>query len=223
MVTAAIPSQIPHPPRVVLRMWPTSPRKASSARALLGCFFLAALQCAFAVESGGGASAAENLDASSQQNARRKAEGGNPGCDGKGRDKCLGDDPYYIITMVIALTITVALLGAYIYCKVRDIGNIERGDGHVDKVVTDNYGHVVQGDPTTSVNSAPDIRLTSVGGRSRIECFCCSLSSTRMDDRIIVLCDLWLVCVCSVAGRGPGHCLWPRPCRQHHDTRHITA
>jgi hypothetical protein len=128
---------------------------------------MAALQlatCVFATESGGGASATEQSAASEQTGAPvTAAEKAAAGCDGKGREKCLGDDPYYIAAMSVALTIAACLLGAYIYCKVRDIGNIDRTEGphgHVDKVMTDNYGKVIQGDPTQIASNAPDIRLS---------------------------------------------------------------
>eukprot|EP01048_Picozoa_sp_COSAG05_P012461 COSAG05_NODE_1248_length_5406_cov_2.854720_2_plen_180_part_00 len=108
---------------------------------------------------GDGGEATEQSVAS-QQAIDAGAESGE-NCD-LGRKKCFGDDPYYIASAIGAVAITATLVFCYCYCKVRDIGNIER-EGHVDKVVTDNYGRALPGSdlPAAIPGSTPGISAGS--------------------------------------------------------------
>jgi hypothetical protein len=135
------------------------PRRMRRYASLAACLAVDSLQCVIAAEGGGAASAPEDTSASETSNGALQS-----GCDGKGRDKCLGDDPYYIGAMVFALTIVGCLVGAYVYCRLHDIGNIDRNGelGHLDKVVTDNYGKIILNDPNSTANKAPDIRIGGI-------------------------------------------------------------
>merc|ERR1712224_649009 len=75
-----------------------------------------------------------------------------------GRKGCFEDDPYYIVSMIFACTIVAVLVVAYCYCKVRDIDR----EGHVDSVITDSFGHIVQPVPHTMIDALPDMAVKQI-------------------------------------------------------------
>jgi hypothetical protein len=116
----------------------------------------------------GGAGAAGTDDTQTVTNAGNDGNGGGgggatnaKGCtESSGRDECFWDDPYYMVSMVVAVLFAAVLIVTYCYCKAKDIGNVNERANHVDKATTDVQGRVLTPATTLAAPASASVLST---------------------------------------------------------------